>query len=214
MNKREFKRKLDDLIRKGVRAEWSRSEFKRQLSKFLKESGFLDDSQNALIKAAENKFSVLFSNTAGAEVRAATAEIISKTGGLFKLVGNNVTARAGVYIERALKAGLSTDEFVKVITEKVNDLADYQVRGIVRTANTAFDTASVVAPAIDAGIEKFTYVGPKPERLFCTERINKVYTLEQIGRMDNHQGLSVLYFRGGYNCMHGWEPYFEKKIRG
>lgn len=213
MNKREFKRKLDDLVRTGVRKEWSASEFKRQLSKFFKESGFLESENKALLLSAEKKFAALFITTAGAEVRRATAEIISKTGDLYKLVGQNVSNRMGSHIVRALREGLTTDQTTNLIRDKVVELADYQIRGIVRTSQTAFDTASVIAPAIDAGIEKFKYVGPKPERLFCSERIDKVYTLAQIERMDNHQGLSVLYFRGGYNCQHGWEPYFEIKKR-
>ena len=52
----------------------------------------------------------------------------------------------------------------------------------------------------------FLYSGPiaASSRLFCREHVGKVFTLEQIGQMDNGQGLPVLTSCGGYNCRHEW----------
>jgi hypothetical protein len=41
-------------------------------------------------------------------------------------------------------------------------------------------------------------------RPFCRQLIGKVFSLEQIEQMNNGQGLSVLTYCGGWNCIHSW----------
>ena len=45
-----------------------------------------------------------------------------------------------------------------------------------------------------------------PERDFCKEHYNKIYTIEEIQALNNGQGLDVLTYAGGYNCLHWWMP--------
>jgi len=65
--------------------------------------------------------------------------------------------------------------------------------------------------AVTAGIGYYKYSGVIPEREFCIKHYNKVYTLDQINKLDNGQGLSVLFYRGGYNCRHFWKPITQKE---
>lgn len=61
---------------------------------------------------------------------------------------------------------------------------------------------------IRAGIEKYRYDGPAPDRIFCTPLIHRVFTMEEINMMDNHQkGMGDVFFCcGGWNCRHRWTP--------
>ena len=59
----------------------------------------------------------------------------------------------------------------------------------------------------EAGITKFKYVGnPHPQRPFCQQHFGKTYTVAEINKTNNGQGLDVMTFAGGYNCRHFWIP--------
>ena len=85
-----------------------------------------------------------------------------------------------------------------------------------RNVITEFDTAlSALGTSINIKKAKEVFKNPKFEyfgandgrtRSFCREHIGKVYTLNQIEKLDNGQGLSVLQYKGGYNCRHDWIP--------
>jgi hypothetical protein len=52
--------------------------------------------------------------------------------------------------------------------------------------------------------EAFLYVGPDDEKTrdFCAERVDKVFSREEIEAMDNGQLPDVMLTAGGYNCRH------------
>lgn len=78
----------------------------------------------------------------------------------------------------------------------------------VRTGEMAFNRTVSNTQAVRLGFDKFRYSGVRDgkNRDFCAERIGETFTLEEIERMDNGQGLDVFSFGGGYNCRHIWVP--------
>jgi len=80
------------------------------------------------------------------------------------------------------------------------------------TALSQFDNAIMFEYAGQAGIERFKYDGVlhPGSRPFCRDHINKIYTIEEIQKLDNGQGLDVLTSCGGYNCTH----YFTALVYG
>ncbi len=109
------------------------------------------------------------------------------------------TARAGSGIEvlrsRLLRRGLAAGE----------------ARTLANTGLAQFDNASMFEMAQQAGVKKFIYDGVlhPNSRLFCREHLGKKYTITQITKMNNGQGLPVLTSCGGYNCTHWWTPVVE-----
>jgi len=92
----------------------------------------------------------------------------------------------------------------------VSSLSQGQAETIVRTAMSA-QVQSIQNAAgqrmENAGIETLAiYSGPDDslDRPFCDSCVGKAFTREQIGRLNNGQGLSVLSSCGGYNCRHEW----------
>ena len=69
--------------------------------------------------------------------------------------------------------------------------------------NAFFRTTNFVA-ATNAGVKRFRYVGPSPERPFCDRIIGKVFTVDQINNLDNGQTSNVFATGGGFNCRHRW----------
>ncbi len=57
----------------------------------------------------------------------------------------------------------------------------------------------------------FRYEGPGTERPFCVDHLNKVYSLNEVSRMQNHFGQPAFAYCGGYNCRHRWSPVLGEK---
>lgn len=96
------------------------------------------------------------------------------------------------------------DKAVEVIARATKS-ASYRIDTIIRTMQVGKNRATGIDKAVKSGAEKFKYVGASANiRPFCANNLNKIFTLEEIEKMDNGQGLSVKYFCGGYNCRHRW----------
>lgn len=108
-------------------------------------------------------------------------------------------------VTRAIREGLPSSELESLLANKFGK-AEAHARTIARTALGAFDRADTVRQAALAGAKRFKYVGPGASRSFCQHHLQNIYGLEEIKRMNNGQGLPVLYYGGGWNCRHTWEP--------
>ena len=107
-----------------------------------------------------------------------------------------------------------------------------QVRNInteLNTATLAFSRSMTVRKADELGLTHAQYTGPndKVTRPFCDHllgdsrlefasipsRRSGVYTLAEVQRMDNGQGLDVRQFAGGWNCRHRWSFITETRAK-
>ena len=83
------------------------------------------------------------------------------------------------------------------------DTANYRVTTLVNTLTIGLSRSNTIDKAVKNGAKKYKYVGTSfNSRQFCKDHLNKTYTIEEIEKMDNGQGLPVKYFCGGYNCKH------------
>lgn len=91
------------------------------------------------------------------------------------------------------------------------DIGDFHSSTLANTAVAQFDNAYMVENSLQAGVQKFLYDGTikSNTRVFCLKHFHKIYTLEQLRKLDNGQGLPVLYSLGGYNCTHFLTPVFD-----
>lgn len=123
-------------------------------------------------------------------------------------------------IDDTMRTAVKT-EFVKSIRDeysftqlrqKLNkrDVGDATAYTQANTIVAQFDNAYMAENAQQAGIEKFKYDGSLKQntREFCRKNLGKLFTLKELGAMDNKQGLPVLYSLGGYNCTHFLTPEF------
>ena len=78
----------------------------------------------------------------------------------------------------------------------------------VRTKISQFGRSVNMIAADAVGMDLYLYTGPKDgiTRNFCKPLINKVVSKDQMGKLNNNQGLSVRSSGGGYNCRHSWSP--------
>lgn len=97
------------------------------------------------------------------------------------------------------------------LSQTVETLTKRAVRNLeteVVTGVRSYRRSSQLLIGESVGIEKYLYFGGLQEnsRKFCVERAGKEYTLDELKKMDNGQGLPVLPYLGGYNCQHSLLP--------
>ncbi len=109
-------------------------------------------------------------------------------------------------IRRTVRAGKGYEVLRSRLLQK--SLGEAQSRTLAITALAQFDNGMMFEYAQQGGVQKFKYDGVlhPNTRAFCRAHLGKQYTLEQIRKMDNGQGLPVETSCGGYNCTHFWTP--------
>lgn len=122
---------------------------------------------------------------------------------------------AGSVMQRSMLSvgGLEFGELAQTLAEKLAvsvpravGLADTAMTTFMRTAtDRAYQAIEQSEPRQDL---EYKYSGPEDKltRVFCEHllEMDKGYTREQIGKMDNHQLPNVLLTGGGWNCRHQW----------
>lgn len=107
-------------------------------------------------------------------------------------------------VRRALVAGYGPD----VLRKRLEEREFGNARTEAYTAVSRFNNLLTFENAAATGTRTFKYFGPVSAitRPFCRAHAGQVFTLDEIERMDNGQGLSVRESLGGYNCRHYWIP--------
>jgi hypothetical protein len=84
-----------------------------------------------------------------------------------------------------------------------------------RTALSSFSRAVSSATGALIGAQFYRWGGPNDPlaRGFCRALVGKVISREQMGRLDNAQGLPIETGAGGYNCRHAAQPISETIAR-
>jgi hypothetical protein len=91
-------------------------------------------------------------------------------------------------------------------------VAEHIARTLTDTGQSAMNNVKIMNDYLEAGFTQFTYSGPPAERRFCVEHLDRTYHIDEIIKMDNGTGkkgkteLAVLFYLGGYNCKHFWQP--------
>ena len=172
-----------------------------ELLAFVQASNVVRDFASTLASQAD---SFVTDNTTRPE--AAVFEDIAKQGAAdFAKTVRGVMRDVAADVMRLLREDASTrtiSERLQLRYGRLSHVADT----IALTSKTALSRANRIANAEKGGVKRFRYFGPPAEREFCFERLNNVYTIEQIRRMDNGHGLEVLYYCGGFRCRHQWLP--------
>lgn len=136
--------------------------------------------------------------------------LFEKMQALYKVDFTKIKSDAGEIItkeiRRSVRAGKGYEDLRMRLLQR--SLGEAQSRTLAVTALAQFDNAMMFEYAQQGGVQKFKYDGVlhTNTRPFCREHLGKQYTLEQIRKMDNGQGIPVETGCGGYNCTHFWTP--------
>jgi len=127
----------------------------------------------------------------------------------------NITDKFEKGVLQAVRRGMrsSDPDLAMELVKSQSNVAKQHLRTTVDTAKAGITQAQKLKDIGEP--EYFKLVGPKlSARSWCAEHVGKIYHISEIQKMDNGQGLPVLYFAGGYNCRHRWVAVAHSESNG
>ena len=134
----------------------------------------------------------------------------------YATLGDEFVEAVNKQIYEATLTGQSFADAVRVVQDSVqSDLARY-ARQAVHDGLMDFDRAINMNMALEAGADRFVYIGPDDDvtRPHCDKFVGRTLTTDEIRRAwegswaGKREG-SPFVVAGGFNCRHHWSPTFE-----
>jgi len=151
---------------------------------------------------AKNLISITYSDVNDREALAVISKQIYND---FSKLGEKYGEKVYDILREGVKTDTPRDVQYKRAMREIKKGKQYAYTWI-NTSENAVNQASRLTQNIEQGVTRFKYVGPPADREFCQRLLGKTFTIKEIEQMDHGQGLPVLYYRGGYNCRHRWQP--------
>ena len=134
----------------------------------------------------------------------------------YEALGQEFLEAVNKQIYEATLTGQTFADAVSIVQSSVqSDLARY-ARQAVHDGLMDFDRAINMNMALEAGAEKFVYIGPDDDvtRDHCDKHVGRTMTVDEIrkaweGSWSGKREGSPFVVAGGYNCRHHWSPTFE-----
>lgn len=186
-----------------------RSVVGKRLDKLIKEYGAEMAAVNKELRKIDPK---LIMSRADENAASALIDFDYETYGktIEREIGN---ARSTIMRAVISKSTVDIDKAIDDATPKIRA----QIETEANTALSAYNQTLTNARAAAAGLTVFIYLGPEDEKTrdFCQKLIDdgRIFSRDEIERMDNKQGLPVMEAGGGYNCRHQWRPISNKEAR-
>lgn len=126
----------------------------------------------------------------------------------YEAIGNEAIRTLSKQLTLDVTVGVSRSRMLAAVDKVMDKTFISNANLYVDTSVRQLDRTVTMGTWKEAGIDEFKYFGPKDKknRDFCSEHIGKTYTLAEIEKMDNGQGLPVLVYMGGWRCRHTWSP--------
>ncbi len=199
-----FLRAAEELMLQLLRQRASSQEIERQLRRLARRMGIDPRTlAGATLQEAIARARVRMMTIPSQLYTAAVREITRTAAAIDRGVIEMVT--------RALRRGTSEQRLRERLRREF-DVQRQHVYTIGNTIEASVGRAALIEQSHRDRVQRFRYVGPRARaRAFCSQLLDqaaagKTWTIEEIERLDNGQGLPVLYFCGGYNCRHRWMP--------
>lgn len=206
-------RRLESRIRESAltlyRARHDRGTITAAITDLLRQDKLDERLQREMQAQIERDLDWVRNRTLDAGTRSDIASVLGRSAQQFATVVGGLQQDVATAVTRAIRDGVETKELVDLLASTFRKRRDH-AETIAATATAAFDRIDTFRQAREAGVTSFRLVGPPPERLWCIIHYEQVYTLEEIARMDNGQGLPVKEYCGGWHCHHTWEAVIDE----
>lgn len=197
----------------AARERMTQTQFMRRVESLLSGQGQFDLIRKELLQVAREQFKTYDERLLSKDELASVNEILKTGYNQFALTRRGIISDYVDIVTTGIKSDTPQIEMVAEITRKT-ETAQHHARSIVVTGVSAIGRVNSFSQARRANIDKFRYSRNGAERPFCREMVRLsisgvTYTKEQILRLDNGQGLPVIYYCGGYRCQHKFITVWE-----
>lgn len=176
-----------------------------RVNTYLVNSGLDESLKQWFVEQATAQFTWISDRTLSGQALADLTTIFETAGSEFASVGGQVQEKVVKEIIDGIHAGRTSSELSDILQRKF-DHGRAQSRTVVNTALLGLNRTKRIRTAEIAGVTRFKYSGPSPDRPFCRQHYKKIYTREEISGLSNGQISPVRIYCGGYNCRHQWVP--------
>lgn len=159
----------------------------------------------ASIAKAETKYKWILTRTQQTNVERSVNILTKQTASHIVRAEQAIKEKVSRKIAEGVISGTSRADLIESI---VRETGSYRtvVRTWENTSRAGYQNGASIAVAKEAGVEKFKLVGAAPERSWCKVYYEQSKPLAFWKRQNNGQGLPVVPYCGGYNCVHTLEP--------
>jgi hypothetical protein len=205
----QIERQIRAIVTEGLRADSPLDQTLSKVRELLRRSGLGTKLQEALLADARTQFTWIDERRLSPADRAAVQQIFSDSAQEYARIGKAIDDKVVKALTRSLQMNLDSRQMEQLVGRAVKGTAG-SAASITHTALGAFDRVDTFRQAAEAEVDRFRYAGPPAQRAFCVGMLQqaaagRTYTREQINELSNGQGLSVLYYCGGWRCHHTWE---------
>lgn len=206
----ELKAKIREIIRRNYSAG-TPERIRLELNKYFEEKfsnsaakDFVNDIQKEFEKEFGNNF--IKQTTGTSEYLKDAKKIIRSAGRQIEIIKDNIAKEIFSAIDEGIKGDQNWQEIARNSLSKLN-VPGLRIQTEIDTHKAAADRLIRVKNLEASGWKYLRYAGPSGTvRPFCVEHIGRVYSIDEIKGMVNMFGQPALYYQGGYNCRHRWDP--------
>lgn len=201
--------RIRELVNDALKNQLPFAEVQEQIRLLFRRAGLAEALLADVTNQARQQYTWIADRTPAPEDRAATTAILTTTANQFATASGGIQKSVVDIVARGFAKNLTRSEIANLLEHELGKAAATS-RTIAQTATSAFGRANVFHQASDAGVTKFKYSGPGADRQFCRANLGRIYTLQDLRKLQNGQGLPVEYYCGGYNCRHRWLPVVDE----
>lgn len=121
-------------------------------------------------------------------------------------------AKVFAAVSSSLRRGVPAEAVLRQI-KRMGRTESRHIGTVANTIEMSHARLGAVMEGVESGVRKFRYEGPAGgARSWCQKMLGKVLDIDEISELKNDYGQSALYFCGGWNCRHRWEPVVEDSV--
>lgn len=194
---------LRTIFKRAVRERWSKDKLGDAIKKVA--SGYYSKKQlKLLIEQESNDLTWLQKYTAGTEDYQDLVKYFNKSFFYYSEQQQGLNRDIIRIISDGFRNDLDDTDMINQLEGTLNRYQQH-AKTIVNTAQQQFSMLKFRITAEEAGVEKFRYSGPPPQRPICKQYYQQIFTLKQIADISNRLGYDFFIERGKWNCRHFWE---------
>ena len=194
---------LRTIFKRAVRERWDKDRLSNAIKKVTK--GYYTKNQlKSIISSQTDDLKWLQTYTTGTDDYQDLVKYFNKSYFYYSEQQQGLNRDIIRIISDGFRNDLGDRDMINQLEGTLNRYQQH-AKTIVNTAQQQLSMLKFRITAEEAGVEKFRYSGPPPQRPLCKHYFQQELTLNQIKAISERLGYDFFIERGKWNCRHFWE---------